>query len=143
MSQELNVRLLGFSRIDYNKNVIRKALRLEINQVRDVARVLVSGGSPSRPGEMPGLRTGTFRRAIKSKVLRSGLAAIVRPEKSKRMGKDYYPAFLVKGVKKRRDKALSPGLVPRADPMPEALARRTGSATEAIRAALQEALVPR
>lgn len=143
MSQELNVRMLGFGRIDYNKSVIRKALRLEINQVRDVARVLVSGGSPSRPGEMPGMRTGTFKRAIKSKVMRSGLAAIVRPEKSKRMGKDYYPAFLIKGVKQRRGKPLSPGLVARADPMPAALARRTGAATEAIRAALQNAMVPR
>lgn len=171
MSNEINVRLLGFSRIDYNKSVIRKALRLEINKVRDVSRDLVSGASPSRPSAFPGLRAGVLKRAIKSKVLRSGLAAVVRPEKTKRMGEDYYPAFLVHGVRSgRKAQPLAPGagigknnrrrrgerrraaedraatawrLAPRADPMPVALARRSAAATEAIRLALQLALVPR
>lgn len=140
---EINVRLLGFSRIDYNRAPIRKALRLEINQVRDVARSLVSGASPSAPGEYPGRRTGILKRAIKSKVARSGLAAFARPEKTPRMGKYYYPAFLQHGVKQRRGKPLNPGLKPRKDYMVEGLARRSSAATEAIRSALQIALVPR
>lgn len=143
MSNEVNVRLLGFSRIDYNKNVIRKVLRQEINQVRDVARAEVSSASPSSPGEAPGKRTGVLMRAIKSKVGRSGLAAFARPEKTSRMGKDFYPAFLRHGVKQRRGKVLQPGLKPRADYMLDALARRSAAATEAIRAALERALVPR
>lgn len=140
---EVNVRLTGFSRIDFNRSAIRRALRLEINEVRNVARELVAGASPSRPGEFPAQRSGVLKRAIKSKVLRSGLAAVARPEKTPRMGKDYYPAFLIHGVKKRRDKALNPGLQPRADPMVAALARRSAAATEALRLALQNALVPR
>jgi len=140
---EVNVRLVGFSRIDYNRAPIRKALRLEVNLVRDLARSFVSGGSPSAPGEYPGQRKGVLKRAIKSKVLRSGLAAIARPEKTARMGKDYYPAFLRHGVKQRRGKALNPGLKPRGDYMVDALERRSAGATEAIRLALQLALVPR
>lgn len=140
---EVNVKLFGFSRIDYDKKPIRKTLRQQIALVRDEARSLVSGGSPSSPGEYPGRRSGVLQRAIKSKVLRSGLAAVARPEKTARMGKDFYPAFLVHGVKERKGKALSPGLKPRKDPMPDALERRTAPATEAIRLALETALVPR
>lgn len=140
---EVNVRLVGFSRIDYNRAPIRRALRLEINQVRDVARSLVSGASPSAPGEYPGKRRGILKRAIKSKVARSGLAAFARPEKTARMGKYYYPAFLRHGVKQRGGKPLNPGLKPRGDYMVEGLSRRTAAATEAIRIALQNALVPR
>lgn len=140
---EINVRLTGFSRIDYNRAPIRKALRLEINQVRDLARTLVSSAAPSAPGEFPGQRRGILKRAIKSKVSRSGLAAFTRPEKTSRMGKYYYPAFLLHGVKQRRGKALNPGLKPRADYMVAALERRGSAATEAIRLALQNALVPR
>lgn len=140
---EVNVRLAGFSRIDFNRSAIRKALRLEINQVRDAARGMVAGSSPSAAGEFPGKRTGTLRRAIKSKVLRSGFAAVARPEKTPKMGKDYYPAFLLHGVKKRRDKPLNPGLLPRKDYMVEALDRRSAAATDAIRDALQNAMEPR
>lgn len=140
---EVNVRLTGFSRIDYDRAPIRKALRMEINLVRDAARGLVSGASPSAPGEFPGQRTGVLKRAIKSKVMRGGLAAITRPEKTTRMGKDFYPAFLKFGVKKRRGQMLNPGLEPRADYMIAALERRSAAATEVLRVALQNALVPR
>jgi hypothetical protein len=140
---EVNVRLTGFSRIDYNRAPIRKALRLEINQIRDRARSFVSGASPSSPGEYPGKRTGVLKRAIKSKVLRSGMAAVARPEKTPRMGKYYYPAFLLHGVKQRKGKAVTPGLKPRQDYMVEALQVRTAAATDALRDALQNALVPR
>jgi hypothetical protein len=140
---EVNVRLTGFSRIDFDRAPIRKALRLEINQVRNASRRLVSGSSPSAPGEYPGKRSGVLRRAIKSKVLRSGFAAVARPEKTPQMGKDYYPAFLLHGVKQRRGKPLNPGLKPRKDYMVEGLAQRSAEATEAIREALQNSLVPR
>lgn len=140
---EVNVRLVGFSRIDYDRAPIRRALRLEINQVRDIARGLVSGTSPSAPGEYPGQRTGILKRAIKSKVLRGGMAAIARPEKTPRMGDDYYPAFLMHGVKQRRGKPISPGLKQRADYMAGGLERRRAAATDALQLALQLALVPR
>jgi hypothetical protein len=140
---EVNVRIIGFSRIDYNSAPVRKALRQQINPIRDLARALVSSAPTSAPGEYPGKRTGVLRRAIKSKVLRSGLAAVARPEKTPRMGKYYYPAFLLHGVKKRDGHAVTPGLKPRKDYMTDALEQRTGAATEAIREALQLALVPR
>lgn len=140
---EVNVKLFGFSRIDYDKKPIRKTLQQQIALVRDDARGLVSGSSPSSPGEYPGKRSGVLKRAIKSKVLRSGLAAVARPEKTARMGKDFYPAFLKQGVKQRKGKVLNPGLKPRGDYMVDALERRTSSATEAIREALQASLVPR
>ena len=140
---EVNVKIAGFSRIDFDRSAVRKALRLEINQVRDASRALVSGASPSTAGEYPGKRSGILRRAIKSKVMRSGFAAVTRPEKTPKMGKDYYPAFLLHGVKQRRGQALSPGLEPRKDYMVDALERRSAAATEALREALQLALVPR
>jgi hypothetical protein len=140
---EVNVRLFGFSRIDYDKKPIRKVLRQQIALVRDDARALVSGSSPSSPGEYPGKRTGVLLRAIKSKVLRGGLAAVARPEKTARMGKDFYPAFLKHGVKQRNGKTLNPGLKPRGDYMVDGLERRSSTATDAIREALQASLVPR
>ncbi len=140
---EVNVKLFGFSRIDYDKKPIRKTLRQQIALVRDEGRSLVSGASPSGAGAYPGRRSGVLQRAIKSKVLRSGLAAVARPEKTARMGKDFYPGFLVHGVKQRKGKSLAHGLRPRKDPMPDALARREAPATEAIRLALESALVPR
>jgi len=140
---EVNVRIAGFSRIDYNRAPIRKALRLQINLVRDDARSAVSGSSPSSPGEYPGERTGVLKRAIRSKTLPGGMAAVARPEKTARMGEDFYPAFLRSGVKQRRGKTLNPGLQPRADYMVDMLARRSASASEALRVALESSLVPR
>lgn len=140
---EINVRLAGFSRIDFNRAPVRKVLRAEGNLIRDVARGLVSSKGPSADGEFPGRDSGVLRRAIKSKTLRGGFAVAVRPEKTARMGKYYYPAFLLHGVKKRRGKPLNPGLKPRADYMVEGLARRRSPATEAIRSAMQLSLVPR
>jgi len=140
---ELNVRLLGFSRIDYDKRPIRKTLRQEITIVRGAARAKVGRSSPSGPGEYPGRSSGVLQRAIKSKVLRGGLAAVARPEKTARMGRLYYPAFLLHGAKKRNGKVLKPGLEARADYMVDALEERTAGATDALTQALQASLVPR
>lgn len=140
---EVNVRIRGFARIDYNRAPIRKVLRQQIALVREEARELVSSASPSSPGEYPGQRKGILKRAIKSKALRSGLAAVARPEKTPRMGDDYYPAFLLHGVKQRGGRPLNPGLQPRGDYMVDALDNRSSSATDALRDALEAALVPR
>lgn len=143
MSAGVNVRMVGFSRIDFDRREIRKALRIEGNLVRDVGRSLAGSASPAGPGQFPGRRTGVMQRAIASKTSRDGLAAIVQVRKTKRMGKDFYPAFQVYGVKKRKGKVLNPGLLPRADPVKAALERRRNGATEAIRSALLRGLVPR
>lgn len=168
---EINVRLAGFSRIDYDKKPIRKALRLEGNQIRNVARRLVGGGPASSPGEYPAKRTGILQRAIKVKSSRSGLAVFVRPAKTARMGEDYYPAFLAQGVRagprvarlgagegigksNRRARGARQAaqaargngawrIAPRADYMVDGLAARAVHAREAIRLALESALVPR
>ena len=168
---EVSIRLIGFSRIDYNKAPIRKALRLEGNAIRDVARRLVGGRGVSMGGEFPGLRSGVLRRAIKAKVARSGLAVFVRPEKTAKMGKDFYPAFLVRGVKQgakvgrlaageglgksnRRKRGgrvaaiaerNSSGwrIAPREDYMHTALSRRSAEAINALRSVMESALVPR
>lgn len=140
---ELNVRFTGFSRIDFDRAPIRKALRSEGNLIRNAARNLVSGSGVSAPGEFPGRSSGVLKSAIRTKMLRGGFAVAVRPEKTARMGKDFYPVFLLHGVKKRRGKVLNPGLKPRADYMIEGLAFRRVAAVDAIQRSLKLSLVPR
>jgi hypothetical protein len=98
----------------------------------------------SEPGEYPGRDTGTLWRSIKSKVSRSGFLVRIAPQKTPEMGKDFYPAFLWYGVR-RKGGAEGSGwrIEARANYMTEALDRRREVSQTTIKAALQDALIPR
>lgn len=138
---ETNVRLRGFSAIDYDRKPIRKALRIEGTEVRNLARKLVSTRGISGNGDDPGMRTGLLRRSIRVTVLRGGLAVTVEPTRkileTKRDTEDAaYPWILDAGVKGTK-------LGRRRDYVRSALGRREAIATANLTIALERALVPR
>lgn len=133
----LHVDLKGFKSLHYEKKPIRKALRQQGGEVRNLARRLVTRRGVSDRGEFPGLRTGLLRRSIRSNVLRGALAVVVEPQRkvlqSKRSYRDAaYPWILAAGTRKAAGK--------RADYVEEALGRRAQAATDALRSALQGSL---
>lgn len=132
---ELNVKLAGFSRIDFDKKKIRKTMRLLGRDVQKDARRLVSRRAISGAGEYPGRQTGRLWRAIKYKVSKPGFLVKVMPAKTAGM-KDYYPAFLRYGSKSR-------DLAPRKNYMTDALDNRRSMARGALSNALRDSLVPR
>lgn len=138
---EVTARLVGFSAIDYDRKPIRKALRIEGTEVRNIARKFVSTRGVSSNGDDPGLRTGLLRRSIRSTVLRGGLAVSVEPTRKVLEAKrDYedaaYPWILDAGVKGTK-------LGRRRDYLRAALGRREAAATANLTIALERALVPR
>lgn len=173
---DIHVQLAGFSRIDFEKNAIRKALRLEAKPVVGFARQFIAKRGRSAAGSYPGRDTGLLRRAIGATTLKGEFAVLVGPRRKvlagKRNARDAaYPWMLVHGVRQgRRPGKLAPGqgigknnrrrkgermaletarrrngwrIAPRDDYMIEAMGRRRAAATEAIREALQRAMVPR
>lgn len=135
----LHVQLVGFSSIDYDKKPIRKQLRQEAAQVRNIARELLAKRGTSKAGEFPGRRTGLLRRSVKSRALRGGLAVLVEPARSvleKTRGSDDagYPWILAAG---------RPDLDARADYVEVAMNRRKEAATSALLDVMQRSLVPR
>jgi len=147
MSNDLNVRLAGHTRIDFDRKQIRKALRNEGRGVQKEARRLVARRAISAPGDFPGRVTGTLWRSIKSKVSRPGFLVRIAPQKTAEMGRDFYPAFLGYGVRPSPNGkgGSSNGwrIEPRDNYMVEALNRRRPVSEVALRAALQNALIPR
>lgn len=147
MSNDLNVRLSGHTRIDFDRKQIRKALRIEGRGVQKEARRLVARRAISQPGEFPGRDSGALSRSIKSKVSRPGFLVRIAPQKTPEMGNDFYPAFLQYGVRPNPNGkgggANGWRIEPRANYMVEALSRRRPVAEVALRAALQNALIPR
>lgn len=133
---ETNVTIDGFSRIDFDKRLVRKSMRTIGRDVQKEARRLIARRAISGAGEYPGRVTGALWRAVKYKVSRSGFMAVVRPEKTSEMGKDFYPAFLHYGSKKRN-------LAARKNFMTDALDNRQQNARSVLRGALQDALIPR
>ena len=86
----------GFTFWDFDKKVIRSALREVGKDVRKAARQRISKRAVSRPGEPPGKQTGEMQRSIKATVSKSGNAVWIRPTKTKNM-REFYPAFVVFG----------------------------------------------
>lgn len=150
---EVNVRLAGHERIDFDRKSVRKALRIEGSAVRKEARRLVSRRAVSGGGENPGRETGALWRSIKSKVSRSGFLVKIAPQKTPEMGEDFYPAYLFYGVRRgaqrgrsharRADNGSGWRIEPRNNFMIQALDRRRSGARVALEAALKDALVPR
>lgn len=132
---EINVKLDGFSRIDFDKKKIRKTMRTLGRDVQKEARRLVARRAISGAGEYPGRQTGRLWRAIKYRVSKPGFLVKIMPAKTADM-KDYYPAFLLYGSKKR-------DLAPRKNYMTDALDNRRSVARGALRNALMDSLKPR
>ena len=133
---EVNATLEGFSRIDFDKKKIRKALRIEGRAVQKLARKLVSKRILNSAGDYPAKRTGALMRSIKVKVSRPGFLVKIAPQKTAEMGKDFYPAFLHYGSTKNN-------LAPRKNFMTDALDARREVSRVAIIKALEGALIPR
>lgn len=133
---EVNVKLDGFSRIDFDKRKIRKTMQVLGRDVQKEARWLVSRRLISGAGEFPGRDTGALWRAIKYKVSKPGFLVRIQPDKTAEMGPDFYPAFLLYGSKKR-------DLAARKNYMTTALENRRDVARVALRNALQDSLIPR
>lgn len=131
---EINVKLDGFSRIDFDKKKIRKTMRTLGRDVQKEARRLVARRAISGAGEYPGRQTGRLWRAIKYRVSKPGFLVKIMPAKTADM-KDYYPAFLLYGSKKR-------DLAPRKNYMTDALDNRRSVARGALRNALMDSLKP-
>lgn len=132
---ELNVKLDGFSKIDFDKKKIRKTMRTLGRDVQKAARRLVARRAISGAGEYPGRETGRLWRAIKYKVSRPGFLVKIMPVKTADMDA-YYPAFLRYGSKSRK-------IAPRKNYMTDALESRRDTARGALRNALQDSLKPR
>ena len=132
---DVHAEISGFSRIDFDKKKIRKALRIEGRAVQKIARKLASKKLLDSKGSYPAKQTGRLVRSIKVKVSRPGFLVKIAPQKTADM-KDFYPAFLFYGSKKIN-------LAPRQNYMTDALDARRESARSAILNALQGALIPR
>lgn len=132
---DVHAEISGFSRIDFDKKKIRKALRIEGRAVQKIARKLASKKLLDSNGSYPAKQTGRLVRSIKVKVSRPGFLVKIAPQKTADM-KDFYPAFLFYGSKKIN-------LAPRQNYMTDALDARRESARSAILNALQGALIPR
>ncbi|SAL20667.1 hypothetical protein AWB70_01058 [Caballeronia cordobensis] len=141
---EVHVGWTGHTRIDFDKKKIRKVMRARGRDIQKEARRLVARRAVSAPGEYPGRDTGTLWRSIKSKVSRSGFLVRIAPQKTPEMGGDFYPAFLWYGVRRKGgDEGSAWRIDPRANYMTEALDRRREVSQSTIKAALQDALIPR
>ena len=132
---DVHAEISGFSRVDFDKKKIRKALRIEGRAVQKIARKLASKKLLDSNGSYPAKQTGRLVRSIKVKVSRPGFLVKIAPQKMADM-KDFYPAFLFYGSKKIN-------LAPRQNYMTDALDARRESARSAILNALQGALIPR
>lgn len=133
---EVNVKMEGFSRIDFDKKQIRNAMRNIGRDMQREARKLVSRRAISGAGEIPGRLTGATQRSIKYRVSRPGFLVRIAPFKTAEMGKDFYPAFLHYGSEKNN-------LKPRKNYMVEALERRQSNTRSVLSNALENALIPR
>ncbi len=85
----------NFHRESFDKKKLRAAFRKAGRLVQNRARLLAVAGS-----NYPQKRTGVLRNSIKMRVSRSGFMVKVMPAKTAGM-KEYYPAFLHYGVKKK------------------------------------------
>lgn len=150
MGLEIFETITGHSRIDFDKKKIRKAMRKFGAEIRKESRRLVARRAISAAGEYPGRDSGELFRSIKVKVSRPGFLVRISPEKTAGM-KDFYPAFLYYGVtgKSRRSDHKEQAkdgkwrIAPRRNYMVDALESRRDFVQAGLRAALQDALVPR
>lgn len=156
MSMEVNCKLVGFNRIDFDRRKVRAWIRKAAGEVRKEARALVARRGNSAGGEYPGKQHGLLQRSIRVRLARmsdqGGLWGWVGPVKVAGM-KDFYPAILVRGVTGRprtkghkKQAAPAPGkwrIEPRGNYMQDALEKRQAGLRTQARDALRDALKAR
>lgn len=86
----------GFKKIDYDGKALKKPMRKAGNEVRKIARKLISRRAVSKAGEYPGKQTGRMQKSLRVKVSKSGYSVSVYPDKTDDMPA-FYPAFVVYG----------------------------------------------
>jgi hypothetical protein len=142
----------GFRTIDYDSKELRKPLRKAGNDVRKLARKLISRRSVSDAGDFPGRDSGEMQRSLRVKVSRSGYSVSVYPTKTQRMPV-YYPAFVVYGhrgpgsetLEQSRCHKKRPGekvAKPRKNFVPAAAEQYSGTFHETMANALANAIKP-
>ena len=150
----LNVKLYGYTKIDFDRKPVRRALMLEAREVRKLARANVSRRAVSGSGEYPGLDTGDLRRSITAFSKGRGFLAIIQTKRTERMKKrKFFPSILIHG-RKRAQKAPKKTsisgknkqigqLEARKDPILDAFEIRRERIIAAVTTALQESLISR
>lgn len=135
---ELTAALHGHERIDFDKRLVKKALRTSARAVQKASRRLVARRAVSQAGGFPGRDSGDLWRSIGLRWGSGGFWVRVEPTTAgiKKTGKVYYPAILYHGAPKH-------GLQPRGNYMTAALDAERPRAKQAILAALQDSLKPR
>lgn len=135
---EVNVSLLGHSKIDFDRRKVRRVIRREGRAIQRLARRKVARRAVSLAGQYPGRITGALQRAIDIVVARNGFWVRVEPttQRIKLASDVYYPAILNYGSQKRN-------IQPRGNYMTDALAERREQSRAALSEALQDALIPR
>lgn len=156
---EVNEKIEGFERIDFDKAGVKKAIRAIGMLVRRDSRKKVAISAVkrtrgkkvytgSKPGEYPRKLSGTLRRSITARVSRPGFMVKIQPDPKYYAKDNFYPAFLwygVTGKARRQDhKAqVKDGrwrIAPRANYMADALRENESTVRAILRDALQNSL---
>ena len=84
---------------DVDRKELRKHLRPPAAGLAKTAKKLVSTRGVSKPGDYPGLQTGTMRKAITPIFWKSGWGVTIAPKTKTilRAKEAYYPAFVLYG----------------------------------------------
>lgn len=138
----INARLTGFSAIDFDRRAIRKVLTPLAKDLQKDARRLISRRAVSGAGENPGRDSGALLRSIRYKIGRSGLYAVLAPQRTAALMRKnvYYPGPLVFGANRG---ARGGRLEPRGNFIVEAAQGKEAVIKSRLEAELPFALVPR
>ena len=150
MSLIVHEAISGHSRIDFDKKLVRKAMRKFGAEIRKDARRRVARRAVSGSGEYPGRDSGELWRSIRVRVSKPGFLVRISPEKTAAM-KQFYPAYLhygVTGRPRRKDhreqsKDGKWRIAPRGNYMTDALQDRSDTIRAGLRNMLMDALKPR
>lgn len=149
---EINTRIEGFSRIDFDKKPIKKTMRHIGQKVQTDARRLVARRAISQGGEYPGKSTGALQRSTKFKLSKPGFMVTIKPQVNAQTvkGGEFYPGILYYGVRRgatrRKDKQKQQlegpwRIEPRGNHVVDAAEARRAWAEETIAQALVESLI--
>lgn len=127
---------LNLKRTDFDKKAFRPKLREIGKIIRKSARKKVSAEAVSTPDTYPGKRTGKLRKAIKYKLFRSGYGVVVFQDKPDER-KEFYPAFLRFGTKKRKRGGV---LEKRRDYVSDTMLQHENQAMQLVFEGLEESL---
>ena len=124
----------GFTFNDYDRKTVMDGLKGASKVVRQHAKKLVGKKRISKPGEVPGRRSGDLRRNIKIINSKRKDRLWSRVQVSTIKDKFFYPAVLQAGRKK------TPILKPRQDPMALAYSQHKQECEQIIENAVDKAI---